>query len=345
MYSTVVEARSDILIIDDKPANLHLLSSILKERGHEVRAVVNGSMGLIAAKTVKPDLILLDVRMPGLDGYEVCRLLKADNDLSQVPVIFISSLEDTLDKVKAFRSGGVDYITKPFQVEEVIARVEAQLALYHVYLQTQQLAALKERQRLARELHDAVSQTLFSTSVMAETLLYQYRQKPDQIENGLRQIYDLSQAALAEMRVLFFELRPETLIAAPLGTLLTQLANSMKARTRAEIVLQTESQAPLPPEVHLAFYRVAQEALNNIVKHARATQIQLELHHQDEYTTLTIADNGRGFVPASVPPGHFGLINMQERADEVGAELHVQSALEQGTMIVLSWHHEGLEDG
>jgi signal transduction histidine kinase len=341
VYSTVVEARSDILIIDDKPANLHLLSSILKERGHEVRAVVNGSMGLIAAKTIKPDLILLDVRMPGMDGYEVCRHLKADDHLSQIPVIFISSLEDTLDKVKAFQSGGVDYITKPFQVEEVIARVEAQLALYHVYQQAQQLAALKERQRLARELHDAVSQTLFSTSVMAETLLYQYRQKPDQIESGLRQIYDLSQAALAEMRVLFFELRPETLIAAPLGALLTQLANSMKARTKAEISLQVEDQAALPPEVHLSFYRVAQEALNNIVKHARASQIHLELRDHEGHATLTIADNGRGFIPESVPPGHFGLINMQERADEVGAELHIQSDLERGTIILFSWRHEG----
>lgn len=340
MYSTVVETRSDILIIDDKPANLHLLSSILKERGHEVRAVVNGPMGLIAAKTIKPDLILLDVRMPGMDGYEVCRRLKADEDLSQVPVIFISSLEDTLDKVKAFQSGGVDYITKPFQVEEVIARVEAQLALYHVYQQAQQLAALKERQRLARELHDAVSQTLFSTSVMAETLLYQYKQKPDQIENGLKQIYDLSQAALAEMRVLFFELRPETLIAAPLGNLLTQLANSIKARTKAEISLHITDQAVLPPEVHLAFYRIAQEALNNIVKHARATQIRLELSHQAGRATLMIADNGRGFTPESVPPGHFGLINMQERADEAGAELHIQSESDRGTIVALSWRHE-----
>lgn len=340
MYSTVIETRSDILIVDDKPANLHLLSSILKERGHDVRAVVNGPMGLIAAKTVKPDLILLDVRMPGMDGYEVCRQLKSDEELRHIPVIFISSLEETLDKVKAFQSGGVDYITKPFQVEEVIARVEAQLALYHVYQQAHKLAALKERQRLARDLHDAVSQTLFSTSVVAETLLYQYKDKPEQIESGLRQIYDLSQAALAEMRVLLFELRPEMLLSAALGSLLVQFANSLKARTNAEVSSDLQDKVILPPDVHMAFYRIAQEALNNIVKHARATHIHLELTSQGDDAQLIISDNGRGFFLESVPPGHFGLINMQERADEIGAQLRIESVPDQGTIVVLAWQRE-----
>ena len=152
MYDDAIdETHSDILIIDDAPANLQLLSSILKDRGHQVRAVVSGKMGLIAARTVVPHLILLDVKMPDLDGYEVCQELKNDARLRDIPVIFISSLEETLDKVKAFHVGGVDYITKPFQVEEVIARVETQLTLYKVYRQAQQSATRRERERLARD--------------------------------------------------------------------------------------------------------------------------------------------------------------------------------------------------
>ena len=135
-----ITPRGDILIVDDKPANLQLLSSILKERGHTVRAVVSGSMGLIAARTVKPDLILLDIRMPGMDGYEVCRALKADENLCHVPVIFISSLEETLDKVKAFQSGGVDYITKPFNHAELVTRVRNHLALKRARDELKQLA-------------------------------------------------------------------------------------------------------------------------------------------------------------------------------------------------------------
>ncbi len=318
MDSEPITPYGDILIIDDKPANLQLLSSILKERGHTVRAVVSGSMGLIAARTVKPDLILLDIRMPGMDGYEVCRQIKADQQLCSIPVVFISSLEETLDKVKAFQAGGVDYITKPFQLEEVIARVESQLALYQLHQQAEKLAAIRERERLARDLHDAVSQTLFTASVVAETLLFQHKERPDEIEAGLGQIYTLAQTALAEMRVLLLELRPETLVKASLKTLLEQLGSILKTRTTIDVVVEAEECAPLPQEVHISFYRIAQEALNNISKHSRATQVHITLDGQAGSTELIIEDNGRGFVLDEVKPGHFGLLNMQERADTIG---------------------------
>jgi two-component system sensor histidine kinase/response regulator len=327
----------DILIVDDKPANLQLLSSILKERGHTVRAVVSGSMGLIAARTVKPDLILLDIRMPGLDGYEVCRELKADEQLRSIPVIFISSLEETLDKVKAFQSGGVDYITKPFQLEEVIARVESQLAVYHVHQQAEKLAALRERERLARDLHDAVSQTLFSASVVAETLLFQHKDRPDEIESGLQQIYSLTQTALAEMRVLLLELRPETLIRANLSTLLEQLGGILKTHANVNVVIEAEENTALPTEVHITFYRIAQETMNNIAKHARATWVHITLDSQPDGAEMVIEDNGRGFRRDEIVPGHFGLLNMQERADKIGAALVIDSAPDRGSRIALAW--------
>jgi signal transduction histidine kinase len=114
---------ADILVVDDTPANLQLLSDMLTEAGYEVRVVPSGRLALTSAAEHVPDLILLDINMPDLDGYEVCRRLKANPKLAPVPVLFISALSAPLDKVKAFSSGGVDYVTKPFQVEEVMARV------------------------------------------------------------------------------------------------------------------------------------------------------------------------------------------------------------------------------
>ncbi len=119
----------DILIVDDKPANLRLLSQMLLEHGHTVRAVINGARALASVRTALPDLILLDIKMPEMNGYEACKRLKADPQTRDVPVIFISALGETEDKVKAFTAGGVDYITKPFQIEEVLARVEIHLGL------------------------------------------------------------------------------------------------------------------------------------------------------------------------------------------------------------------------
>ena len=123
-------ARSDIMIVDDNPANLKLLEDMLLEEGHEVRSFPLGRLALAAAIRNPPDLILLDINMPEMNGYEVCARLKANGDLSNIPVIFLSALNEIQDKVKAFRAGAVDFISKPFQFEEVHARVETHLKLH-----------------------------------------------------------------------------------------------------------------------------------------------------------------------------------------------------------------------
>ncbi|MBE8991798.1 ATP-binding protein [Nostoc sp. LEGE 12450] len=141
--------KADILVIDDTPENLNLLSAMLTEQGYKVRSVTKGSTGLRGANAVPPDLILLDVNMPEMNGYEVCEHLKASDRTRKIPVIFISALGDVLDKVKAFAVGGVDYITKPFQLEEVLARIENHLTIWKLQ---QQLQAQNER--LQQEIHD-----------------------------------------------------------------------------------------------------------------------------------------------------------------------------------------------
>lgn len=125
--STPETYKGDIVVVDDTPANLRLLVGLLSDRGYKVRPIPNGNLALSAVKLSPPDLILLDINMPNMDGYEVCEHLKANEKVREIPVIFISALSDILDKVKAFGVGGVDYITKPFQVEEVLARVEIHL--------------------------------------------------------------------------------------------------------------------------------------------------------------------------------------------------------------------------
>ena len=127
--SGVVGPPAGILVVDDTPANLQVLAGMLKDRGHKVRPAPSGKLALLAARRDPPDLILLDINMPEMNGYEVCEHLKADERLKGIPVIFISALTDQLDKVKAFAVGGVDYLTKPFQMEELHARVETHLKL------------------------------------------------------------------------------------------------------------------------------------------------------------------------------------------------------------------------
>ncbi|MBW4592214.1 MAG: response regulator [Brasilonema angustatum HA4187-MV1] len=123
------EYKGNILVVDDTPDNLRLLSAMLTAQGYEVRKALNGKMALMACQMVLPDVILLDIKMPGVNGYEVCQQLKGDQRTCEVPVIFISALDDVLDKVKAFDVGGVDYITKPFYGAEVILRIENHMNL------------------------------------------------------------------------------------------------------------------------------------------------------------------------------------------------------------------------
>ncbi len=135
-----------IVIVDDLPDNLRLLTGILKDRGYKVRPAPNGSRALATIQKELPALILLDIMMPGMDGYEVCSQLKADERTKGIPIIFLSALNEVFDKVKAFKAGGVDFITKPFQVEEVLARVRT-----HLTLQAQQKALASQNEELLRK--------------------------------------------------------------------------------------------------------------------------------------------------------------------------------------------------
>jgi two-component system sensor histidine kinase/response regulator len=153
--------QADILIIDDMPENLEVLSQMLQQKGYNVRPAINGEIAIRAALKTPPDLILLDIDMPGMNGYEVCTRLKQDERTTAIPVIFVSAMSEQEDKMRAFRAGGVDYVAKPFHVEEVLARVEAQLTLYN---QRREIERLMEKQQYYFEELNQMKDNLLSTA-------------------------------------------------------------------------------------------------------------------------------------------------------------------------------------
>jgi len=211
----------------------------------------------------------------------------------------------------------------------------------------EQVAAETERSRLARDLHDAVTQTLFSASLIAEVLPRLWEADPAEGRQLLQELRQLSRGALAEMRTLLLELRPAALMEASLGDLLRQLAEAFTGRTSMPVRLQVEGHCALPPDVHVALYRIAQEALNNVAKHAHATEVHIDLRwsctppnpegRQEHEAQLRIGDNGCGFDLRSAPADRLGLGIIRERAQAVGAALDIRSEVGKGTEITVIW--------
>ena len=162
--------KGDILVVDDRADNLRLLSTMLSDQGYKVRKLIKGEMTFDVAQVNPPDLILLDIFMPVMSGFEVCQQLKADDRTSHIPIIFLSASDEPLDKVKAFAVGGQDYITKPFEINEVLARIEHQLRILALQKQMQ-----AQNQRLLAEVAERLK---------AEAAL---RQMNDDLDERVRQ--------------------------------------------------------------------------------------------------------------------------------------------------------------
>jgi ligand-binding sensor domain-containing protein/signal transduction histidine kinase len=217
-----------------------------------------------------------------------------------------------------------------------------------LYEQAQELAIVEERQRLARDLHDAVTQTLFSASLIAEVLPRIWERNPDEGQRRLAEVRQLTRGALAEMRTLLLELRPAALVEAELGDLLRQLAEATTGRARVPVTLEVEGECSLSPDVKVALYRIAQEALNNVAKHAGATQTTVSLCCGPRSVQLCISDDGRGFDMDSIPPDRLGVGIMCERAEAIGATLVIESEAGRGTEVTVGWEvdeHRRTNDG
>lgn len=238
---------------------------------------------------------------------------------------------------------------RTFSPEEInLARTlanQASLAITSSVLkgQAQKSAVTAERNRLARDLHDAVTQTLFSTSLIAEVLPKIWAKDPEQAEKQLNELSQLTKGALGEMRTLLMELRPSALEDADPAELFKHLVNAFTGRTGVPVdfTVETPPDCLMPVDVKNVFYRIAQESLNNIFKHADASQVWFRFNCNAEEVTLSISDDGQGFAKKDVPPGHLGLEIMSERAETIGAELTLVSYPGEGTTLRLNWKSAG----
>jgi signal transduction histidine kinase len=241
----------------------------------------------------------------------------------------IDRVIETEDELRHLRAG------LEIEVAERTAHLEA--VQESLVAKSAEAATAAERDRLARDLHDAVTQTLFSLNLIAGTLDRLWRSDPAAAERSTNEVQRLARGALADMRVLLRELRPQALVETDLETLVDQLSEGLSVRYGISAKVRASVDRSLPPDVHLAFYRVAQEALHNVGKHADASRLTVELTGDNGEVQLAVSDDGVGFDTVDETEGSMGLHIMQERADTIGAGLSVTSRPGAGTSVALTW--------
>ena len=191
-----------------------------------------------------------------------------------------------------------------------------------------------------RDLHDAVTQSLYSASVMAEAIPQLWEEDEAVGRQYLARLPIMLRGILAEMRILLFELRSDAVREKTLSQLLEPIIESTRSLTRATVTLKVESDRKLPEDVTTTIYRIVQEGMNNIVKHADAREVNIWLCADREGVEIHISDDGGGFDLESIPPGHLGIGNMRDRAQKIGATLRIDSEPGSGTLIVLTWTNQ-----
>jgi signal transduction histidine kinase len=369
--STGEPAQASILIVDDSPANLRLLAHVLAERGYRPRPVLNGPAALVAAQAALPDLILLDIRMAEMDGYAVCARLKEDERTREVPVIFLSGLNETEAKLRAFRAGGVDFIAKPFQAEEVLVRVETHLALRN--LQRQLQAANRELQHRLAELEernedlDAFAHTvahdlkgpLNLTIGYAEILEEEYADlSDDQRLASVRAIIRSGRKmnSIIEELLLLAGVHQKAVVVEPLD--MADVVARAQARL-ADTIQDLGADIALPDTwpAALGYAPWVEEVwanyLSNALKYGgRPPRLELGASAQEGGTVrFWIKDNGPGltaeeqarlFTPftrlnAGNTPGHgVGLSIVRRIVERLGGQVGVESAPDQGSVFTFT---------
>ena len=286
----------NILIVDDTPANVLLLVRMLAERGYRPRPVSSGKLALEAARAEPPDLILLDITMPEMNGYEVCEQLKADAALKDIPVIFVSALHETMDKVKAFRVGAVDYVTKPFQFEEVYARVQTQLQLHRLEKLRDDLTHMVVhdlRNPLSvifafLDLLDLDESKNISDSTRSFTTLA--RRSAEELRNMISSILDVSKMGEGEMKL---QREPCDLCALIRGV----VASTQPLPGRRTVTLEApESPLRVMADVGL-IRRVFQNLLSNALNYTpTGGDVRIVATLSSEVIRVTVTDAGPGIA-------------------------------------------------
>jgi signal transduction histidine kinase len=319
---------------------------------------------LRSARAKPPELILLDVRMPGIDGYEVRRRLKADPGTRDIPVIFLSALREPDEKLRGFELGAVDYIAKPYQPEEVLARVrthvelrrlqsglevrveertaqllEAQASLQESRLQFQELAGFlqtvreEERSCIARELHDELGQALTALRIDLGWLRGKCDRLGDPLVARAGEAYALVERTIDALRRISEGLRPGMLDVLGLAAAIEHHVSQFQERSGIACRLSmNREEYQIDDMLAIAIFRVVQESLTNVLRHAAADQLTVVIAEDENGIRIRVKDNGRGF---QIPSGKktFGLLGMRERVKMLGGSIEITSHPGQGSCI------------
>ena len=302
------------------------------------------------AGTLFPDLKRLGKGHAWLSGLESVfeafrkgETLSTTRDVKVGPSTYRQSIYYVIDSQRVRIYGLND--TDRTRAEEALRQARDELEL-KVQERTRELnqtneqlrVEIAERQSLAQNLHDAVNQSLFSAGLIAEVLPRLWERDQEAARKSLEDLRRLTRGAQAELRALLAELRPSVLAEADLSDLLRLLGNVLSGRISIPVTVSVKGKGNLPAEVQVVLYRLCQEALNNIAKHAEASQVEINLRQETTAVELHIQDDGRGFNPVQPPPpGHYGLSMMRERAESVGASLKIMSQPGQGTEVIIRW--------
>ncbi len=342
-----------IQIVDDKPENLALLSTVLAQQGYEIRTAISGDLALKSVLAYPPDLILLDIMMPGMSGYEVCQLLKANEDTHDIPVIFLSALGEVLDKVKAFSVGGVDYITKPFQTDEVLARIETHLSLRKLQkqleVQNRELDAFAHT--VAHDLKEPLAIILGYTDMLHHGSI---KMNPERLKLIGQATHESAQKAvnIIDTLLLLASVHKRQVEVKPLN--MAEIVNQVQQRLK---VMITEYQGeiilpeswPIPLGHTLWVEEVWMNYLSNGLKYGgQPPHLELGATPQpDGMIRFWVQDNGAGLAPEVQTSlfaaftrlnkvrveGHgLGLSIARRIIDKLGGQVGVESEVGQGSL-------------
>lgn len=334
--------QNKILIVDDDLFGIATLESILHGQGYQITSAQNGGMALKLADEMMPDLILLDVMMPGMNGFEVCKRLRATPRLAEVPIIILTALDDRASRLQGIEAGADDFLTKPIDRQELRLRVKTILRLdrYRTLLtQRENLRRMaervvsaqeEERKRLSRELHDDLGQIL-----VAHLLKLKKFHNESKINNGVDELIEDTNQIISRMRQIAQDIRPPLLDTLGFVSAMQTHSNEFGLRTNVQVRFEADDEIPKLSDVYsITLYRILQESLTNIVKHADANQVWVEINADEKNITLTVQDNGIGFVDKEVLlKNGIGISSLRERLELVGGELLINSAPAKGTII------------
>ena len=338
---------STILIVDDNASARETLVAMLENQEYHIELAEDGFHALQILHHLQPDLILLDVMMPGMDGFEVCRHIRAAQQLAEVPVIMLTALDDRASLLQGIEAGADDFLIKPVDRYELTARVRTitRLNRYRTLKEqrenlrqmTERLIAAQEqeRQHISRELHDDLGQALTLHMISLRNLQDDLLLPSEELFERLQALHDQTYDIFIKIRNMAQDLRPPSLDALGLKVSMQTYCTEFTRRTHLPITFEVDESIPVLPDIYnITLYRVLQEALNNIVKHANASHVWVELNREDDKIILTVQDNGLGFKTGDTQSKGMGLSNMQERVTIAGGNFSIISDQRRGTILM-----------